>query len=326
VIPIQLTDTDARRLERASPRAGGRKYRGRLQVVRSAHRRRACQDIAADRGLAPRTVRDRLDAHPEGGPRERAEAREDWPDFGRRPKRAIRSRRVRKRHAPRGCRRPRRPWASGDPGPWSAPGAARTYAVGRRRGRRDRSGPTRRAGMPSPGRADYPPGWGWAGCADCRRRPEASGQADRRSVGRLLAPGIWAADRPRPVTRRHRAAPGDAAESGDAQTLPRRPVRPEAFVPGRPVPLPGGREASEGSGRRVRLPAREPHTTNGFVNESGVVAWNLRRPSRRRDRGSRWGGPIARGMSPDRIRSTGDEESEDQACPTGQAATEAIGA
>ncbi len=67
VIRINLSDTDARRLEQAFLQADDRKYRDRLQIVRLAHRGRPHQDIAADLGITPRTVQAWLNAYLEGG-------------------------------------------------------------------------------------------------------------------------------------------------------------------------------------------------------------------------------------------------------------------
>lgn len=67
MIRIQLTDTDARRLEQAFLQATDRKLRDRLQIVRLAHRGRAHQDIAADLGITPRTVQNWLNAYLKGG-------------------------------------------------------------------------------------------------------------------------------------------------------------------------------------------------------------------------------------------------------------------
>ena len=67
VIRIDLSDTDARRLEQAFLQAVDRKLRDRLQVVRLAYRGRPHQDIAADLGISPRTVRNWLNAYNRGG-------------------------------------------------------------------------------------------------------------------------------------------------------------------------------------------------------------------------------------------------------------------
>src|SRR3954454_24928732 len=67
VIRIELTDTDARRLEQAFLQATDRKLRDRLQIVRLAHRGRAHQDIAADLGITPRTVQRWLNIYLRGG-------------------------------------------------------------------------------------------------------------------------------------------------------------------------------------------------------------------------------------------------------------------
>jgi transposase len=67
VIRIQLTDTEARRLEQAFLQANDCKFRDRLQIVRLAHRGRPHKDIAADLGLTPRTVQRWLNAYLDGG-------------------------------------------------------------------------------------------------------------------------------------------------------------------------------------------------------------------------------------------------------------------
>src|SRR3954454_5812521 len=67
VIRIRLTDAEARRLEQAFLQATDRKLRDRLQIVRSAHRGRPHQDIAADLGITPRTVQNWLNAYRERG-------------------------------------------------------------------------------------------------------------------------------------------------------------------------------------------------------------------------------------------------------------------
>src|SRR4051795_7196606 len=67
VIRIELTDTDARRLEQAFLQATDRKLRDRLQIVRLAHRGRAHREIAADLGLTPRAVPAWLNAYNRGG-------------------------------------------------------------------------------------------------------------------------------------------------------------------------------------------------------------------------------------------------------------------
>jgi hypothetical protein len=56
LIRIHLSDRDASRLEQAFLQAADRKLRDRLQIVRSAHRGRPHQDIAADLEITPRTV------------------------------------------------------------------------------------------------------------------------------------------------------------------------------------------------------------------------------------------------------------------------------
>jgi transposase len=67
VIRIRLTDAEARRLEQAFLQATDRKLRDRLQIVRLAHRGRPHQDIAADLGTTPRSVRRWLNAYLDGG-------------------------------------------------------------------------------------------------------------------------------------------------------------------------------------------------------------------------------------------------------------------
>jgi transposase len=56
MIRIHLCDWEADRLEQAFLQATDRKLHDRLQIVRLAHRGRPHQDIAADLGIAPRTV------------------------------------------------------------------------------------------------------------------------------------------------------------------------------------------------------------------------------------------------------------------------------
>ena len=67
MIRIKLTDNDARRLEHASLQATDRKLRDRPRIVRLAHRGRPHQEIAADLGITPRTVRNWLNAYLQGG-------------------------------------------------------------------------------------------------------------------------------------------------------------------------------------------------------------------------------------------------------------------
>jgi transposase len=67
VIRIHLSDREASRLEQAFLQATDRKFRDRLQIVRLAHRGRPHQDIAADLGITPRTVRNWLNAYLERG-------------------------------------------------------------------------------------------------------------------------------------------------------------------------------------------------------------------------------------------------------------------
>jgi transposase len=56
VIRIQLTDAEAKSLERAFRHATDRKLLDRLHIVRLAHRGRKHKDIAADLGITPSTV------------------------------------------------------------------------------------------------------------------------------------------------------------------------------------------------------------------------------------------------------------------------------
>jgi hypothetical protein len=56
VIRIQLSKSEADRLEQAFHQATDRKRRDRLQIIRLAHRGRPPQDIAADLAITPRTV------------------------------------------------------------------------------------------------------------------------------------------------------------------------------------------------------------------------------------------------------------------------------
>jgi len=67
VIRIQLSDREADRLEQAFLQTTDRRLRDRLQIVRLAHRGRPHQDIAADLGITPRTVRNWLKAYRERG-------------------------------------------------------------------------------------------------------------------------------------------------------------------------------------------------------------------------------------------------------------------
>jgi transposase len=67
VIRIQLSDRDADRLEQAFLQTTDRKRRDRPQIIRLAHRGRPHQDIAADLGITPRTVRNWLHAYRERG-------------------------------------------------------------------------------------------------------------------------------------------------------------------------------------------------------------------------------------------------------------------
>jgi transposase len=67
LIRIELTDDQARDLDRAFRRATDRKHLDRLQIVRLAHRGRKHQDIAAELGITPRTVQRWLNAFLRGG-------------------------------------------------------------------------------------------------------------------------------------------------------------------------------------------------------------------------------------------------------------------
>jgi transposase len=67
VIRIHLPEADAQALEHAFRQATDRKLRDRLQIIRLAHRGRPHQDIAADLGIAPRTVQRWLNAYLVGG-------------------------------------------------------------------------------------------------------------------------------------------------------------------------------------------------------------------------------------------------------------------
>jgi uncharacterized protein YerC len=62
VIRINLSDSEAHRLEQACLQTTDRKLRDRLQIVRLAHRGRPHQDIASDLGLTTRTVQRWLNA------------------------------------------------------------------------------------------------------------------------------------------------------------------------------------------------------------------------------------------------------------------------
>ena len=57
MIRIQLPEIETQALEQAFRQATDRKLRDRLQVIRLAHRGRPHQEIAADSGVTPRTVR-----------------------------------------------------------------------------------------------------------------------------------------------------------------------------------------------------------------------------------------------------------------------------
>jgi transposase len=68
MIRIQLSEDEALRLQRQFRRTTDRKLRDRLQIVLLAHRGRQHQDIAADLGVAPRTVQRWLNAYLDRGP------------------------------------------------------------------------------------------------------------------------------------------------------------------------------------------------------------------------------------------------------------------
>jgi transposase len=68
MIRIQLPEDEALRLQRQFRQATDRKLRDRLQIVLLAHRGRKHQDIAADLGIAPRTVQRWLNAYLDRGP------------------------------------------------------------------------------------------------------------------------------------------------------------------------------------------------------------------------------------------------------------------
>src|SRR3954451_18762836 len=63
MIRIELPLTEAERLETLFRSTDDRKLRDRLQIVRSAHRGRARQDIAADLGVHRKTVTRWLNAY-----------------------------------------------------------------------------------------------------------------------------------------------------------------------------------------------------------------------------------------------------------------------
>ncbi|MDB5348934.1 MAG: uncharacterized protein JWN86_181 [Planctomycetota bacterium] len=67
MIRIRLSDQDAHRLEDEYRRAKDTAYRDRLQVVRLASRDRPHREVAADLGIAPRTVRRWLNRYLELG-------------------------------------------------------------------------------------------------------------------------------------------------------------------------------------------------------------------------------------------------------------------
>src|SRR3954454_12687162 len=64
---MHLPEAQAHRLEQAFLQATDRKLHDRLQIVRLAHRGRPHQDIAADLGVTPRTVRNWLNSYNRGG-------------------------------------------------------------------------------------------------------------------------------------------------------------------------------------------------------------------------------------------------------------------
>ena len=68
MIRIQLPEDEALRLQRQFRQTTDRKLRDRLQIVLLAHRGRQHQDIAADLGVAPRTVQRWLNAYLDRGP------------------------------------------------------------------------------------------------------------------------------------------------------------------------------------------------------------------------------------------------------------------
>jgi transposase len=67
LIRIQLPEAEAQRLEQAFRQATDPKLRDRLQIIRSAHRGRPHQDIAADLAITPRTVPRWLNRYLEAG-------------------------------------------------------------------------------------------------------------------------------------------------------------------------------------------------------------------------------------------------------------------
>jgi transposase len=67
MIRVHLNEEQVQRLEQAYLQATDVAYRDRLQTVRLAHRGRKHQDIAADLGVTPRTVQNRLNAYLRGG-------------------------------------------------------------------------------------------------------------------------------------------------------------------------------------------------------------------------------------------------------------------
>ena len=67
MIRVQLPQDEALRLEQAFRQTEDRKARDRLQAVLMAHRGRPHQDIAADLGVAPRTVQRWLNAYLDAG-------------------------------------------------------------------------------------------------------------------------------------------------------------------------------------------------------------------------------------------------------------------
>jgi transposase len=68
MIRIQLPEKEALHLQQQFRQTTDRKMRDRLQIVLLAHRGRQHQDIAADLGIAPRTVQRWLNAYLDRGP------------------------------------------------------------------------------------------------------------------------------------------------------------------------------------------------------------------------------------------------------------------
>jgi transposase len=63
MIRVQLSAAEVRELDTEFRRATDLRFRDRLQIVRLAHRGRRHQDIAAELGIAPRTVQRWLNAY-----------------------------------------------------------------------------------------------------------------------------------------------------------------------------------------------------------------------------------------------------------------------